>query len=59
MNLNVAKLVETEKKYDMEVDEKNQLTSNNESLRSQLLETQLRVKDIMNELEEKDMELGK
>ncbi|KAJ0179249.1 hypothetical protein K1T71_004961 [Dendrolimus kikuchii] len=57
MNINVAKLIETESKYGEEIEDKKRLEIKVESLCAQLLETQLRLKDITKELEDKDLQL--
>lgn len=58
MNMNVAKLIETEKKYEEEVDEKKCIEAKVESLCAQLLDSELRFKDITKELQETQDKLG-
>lgn len=52
MKVNVAKLIETEKKYEEEVEEKRNIEVKVESITSQLLESELRCKDLTTELQE-------
>lgn len=59
MNLNIAKLIEIEKKYNDSIEEKKTLQENIDDLRTDLLESELRVKDLVRELDEKESILGK
>ncbi|XP_026746828.1 COP1-interactive protein 1-like isoform X2 [Trichoplusia ni] len=52
MNINVAQLVETKKKYEDELEEKIKLQAKVELLCAQLLESELRLKDLTKELQE-------
>ncbi|XP_021204824.1 putative leucine-rich repeat-containing protein DDB_G0290503 [Bombyx mori] len=54
MNLNIAKLIEIEKKYNDSIEEKKTLQENIDDLRTDLLESELRVKDLVRELDEKE-----
>lgn len=58
MNVNVAKLIEAEKKYEEKVEEKNNLEVKLESLCSKLMESELRAKDLTKELEETKAKLS-
>lgn len=58
MNVNVVKLIETEKKYEQVVQDKTGLEAKVESLCAQLLETELRLKDATKQMQEKESELG-
>lgn len=57
MNINVVKLIEIEKRYEDEKEEKHQLESKLESLCSQLLESELRHKDLSKQIQEKELQL--
>ncbi|XP_028177176.1 myosin-11-like isoform X1 [Ostrinia furnacalis] len=59
MNINVVKLIEIEKRYEDEKEEKHKLEAKVESLCSQLLESELRHKDMCKQLQEKEAQLCK
>ncbi|XP_037297160.1 cingulin-like protein 1 isoform X2 [Manduca sexta] len=59
LNANIASLKETEQKYFEEVESKKMLQSKVESLSSQLLDWELRYKDISKLCQEKEMQLNK
>lgn len=52
MNMNVAKLIEVEKKYEEEVEERKKVQERLETVCTQLSETEQRAKDMVKELEE-------
>ncbi|CAH0628987.1 unnamed protein product [Chrysodeixis includens] len=52
MNINVAQLVETKKKYEDELEEKIKLQAKVESLCAQLLESELRLKDVTKDMQD-------
>lgn len=59
MNTNAKKLIEAEKRNEELVEEKNNLEVKLESLCSKLLESELRFKDLTNELQETKIHLSK
>ncbi|KAM3968304.1 uncharacterized protein ACR2FA_007664 [Aphomia sociella] len=59
MNVNIVKVIETDKKFQEEKEGKKILEEKLESLCAQLLESQLRNKDLYKELEDKELKLGK
>lgn len=59
MNINVAQLVETKKKYEDELEEKIKLQAKVELLCAQLLESELRLKDVTKELQETQEKISK
>lgn len=59
MNNNVLKLIEIEKKYEDEKEDKHKLENKVESLCSQLIESELRYKDICKQLQEREAQLSK
>ncbi|XP_049865177.1 coiled-coil domain-containing protein 18-like isoform X2 [Pectinophora gossypiella] len=59
LNANISKLTETEKKFDEEKEERKKLESKLECLCSQLLESELRYKDALKQLQEQDAQLTK
>uniref|UniRef100_A0A2A4JGC0 Uncharacterized protein n=1 Tax=Heliothis virescens TaxID=7102 RepID=A0A2A4JGC0_HELVI len=52
MNMNVAKLIETEKKYEEQSEQKKNLEAKMESLCSQLLDSEIRLKELTKELQD-------
>lgn len=59
MNMNVAKLIEVEKKYEEEVEERKKVQERLETVCTQLSETEQRAKDMVKELEETRNQLSK
>lgn len=59
MNNNVMKLLEIEKRYEDEKEDKQKLEEKVESLCSQLLESELRYKDACKQLQEREAQLSK
>lgn len=59
MNVNVVKLIEAEKKYEQEAEDRIKLEAKLEPLCAQLLEAELRLKDASKQLQEKENEIGK
>lgn len=58
-NLNSEKLAKTEKKFDDEKEERQKMDSKLESLCTQLFESELRYKDVLHQLQEKDIQYSK
>lgn len=58
MNVNVVKLIETEKKYEQVVEDRTELEAKVESLCTQLFETELHLKDATKQMQEKENEIG-
>lgn len=58
-NLNSENLAKTEKKFDEEKEERQKLDNKLESLCTQLYESELRYKDVLHQLQEKDIQYSK
>lgn len=58
-NLNSKKLAETEKKFDDEKEERQNLDTKLKNLCGQLIELELRYKDALNQVKEKEIQYSK
>lgn len=58
-NLNSEKLAATEKKFDDEKEVRQKLDTKLENLCTQLYESELRYKDVLNQLQEKNVQYSK
>lgn len=58
-NLNFEKLAETEKKFDDEKEERQNLDTKLKNLCGQLIELELRYKDALNQVKEKEIQYSK
>lgn len=58
MNVNLAKLIETEKKYQEEVEEKKELVANLASARAQVEEYEVRNKELTERLTDNETQLS-
>ncbi|CAB3225010.1 unnamed protein product [Arctia plantaginis] len=59
MNVNIAKLIETEKKFDVQVEEKKKVLEKLEAMCAQTVECEMRNKNLEIVLREKETQLGK